>query len=632
VKIFPPRSNLLHQKYVLLKKQSTMKKYFMFTAFAAALLCYPAQTQAQTIIEGKTEVIYPTHFSLSKPLRELAPVPEEEFNSTAQKPEMKDKKLRVPFAEKTNPLAEPQGEDPAMQKTMGTNSIGAPLATWTAQNGNGTPPDPSGAAGPNHYVQAVNSYYKIYNKTGGNVAGPLTLGSLLFGSNAGDPIVMYDKFADRWVITEFDDNSNDIYIAVSQTADPTGSYYSWTFTSPAFPDYLKFSIWTDGYYMTANFGTTERLFVFERSAMLTGAASPKSINKTYSPPNAGYFFCPLAAFADGQLPPAGTPCPIVSYEDDGWGTSYDDAINIYDATVNWTASTLTIALKQSLLTSAFDASYNASWDDITQPSTTAKLDGIGGVFTYRAQYRVWSGYNTLVLNMGVKVSSTQRSIRWYELRQNQSTGSWSIYQQSTYSPDTHSRWCGSIAMDDNGSIGMGYAKASSTVSASACYTGRNSYDALNQMTYTEETAAAGSGAQTFTNRFGDYSQMSIDPSDGSILWFTGEYLVSGSQRTKVFSFRIPYNTSIDEYGNTEVNAFAQENSIVVNGNLLPTDEELVVDLFDINGKFLAGKKVTPAIGTFETQFSTNGLTTGIYLVRVGKNNTSFQRVIKVAIQ
>jgi hypothetical protein len=116
------------------------------------------------------------------------------------------------------------------------------------------------------------------------------------------------------------------------------------------------------------------------------------------------------------------------------------------------------------------------------------------------------------------------------------------------------------------------------------------------------------------------------------LWFTGEYLASGSQRTKVFSFRVPYSTSIDEYGKAEVTAFAQTGSIVVNGNLFPTDEELVVDLFDINGKLLVGKTATPAAGTFETQFSTNGLATGVYLVRVGKTNTSFQRVIKVAIQ
>jgi len=617
-----------------LKKQSTMKKCFILSAFAAAILWLPAQTQAQTNDEGKTEVFYPTNFSITKPLREMAPVPEEELNSTVQKKESDDRKLRVPFAEKTNPLAEPQGEDPVAQKIMGTNSLGAPLVSWNGQNGNGTPPDPTGAAGPNHYVQAVNCYYKVYTKTGNSVSGggPYSLGSLLFGVNDGDPIVMYDKFADRWVITQFGISGNKIFFAVSQTADPTGSYYTWQYTSTVFPDYLKFSIWTDGYYMTANFGTTERLYVFERDAMLTGAASPKSVTKTYSPPNAGYFFCPLAAYADGQLPPAGTPCPIISYEDDGWGTSYDDAINIYDASVNWAASSLTITFKQTLLTSAFDASYNSSWNDIPQPSTTSKLDGIGGVFTYRAQYRVWSGYNTLVLNMGVKVNSTQRSIRWYELRQDQSTGTWSIYQQSTYSPDTHSRWCGSIAMDDNGSIGMAYAKSSSTVSASACYTGRNSYDALNQMTYTEETAAAGSGAQTFTNRFGDYSHMSLDPTDGTILWFTGEYLASGSQRTKVFSFRVPYSTSIDEYGKAEVTAFAQTGSIVVNGNLFPTDEELVVDLFDINGKLLVGKTATPAAGTFETQFSTNGLATGVYLVRVGKTNTSFQRVIKVAIQ
>lgn len=605
---------------------------YLYLSLLSVFVLFSFNAVSQTD-DGDVEIIYPTKFIKTIPLRDMIPVEIDENLSNEPKKEMNDRKLRVPFSEKLNPDALPKGEDPAAQKIMGTNSLGAPLESWNGQNGNGTPPDPTGAAGPDHYVQAVNSYYKIYTKTGAYVTGggPYTLGSLLFGSNSGDPIVMYDKFAERWVITEFGSYTNrKIYIAVSETSDPTGSYYTYEYTSPQFPDYLKFSIWTDGYYMTSN-QTTQRVFVFEREAMLNGDASPKGMYTNYSPPKSSGFFCPLAGFADGQLPPVGTPCPIFSYEDDGWGSSYNDAINIYEMSVDWVAETATITFKQELLTDAFDASYNSSWNDITQPGTSAKLDGIGGVFTYRAQHTVWSNYNAVVLNMGVKVNSTTRSIRWYEIRQDHASGVWSVHQQGTYAPDAHSRWCGSIAMDVHGGIGLAYAKSSSSVYPSICYTARNNYDPLNQMTYTEETAAAGSGVQTFTNRFGDYTHTTIDPVDQTIFWHTGEYFISGYQRTKIFSFRIPYNASIDEYGNAEITAYDEGDFIVVKGDLLSGNDELIVDLFDINGRLLKAQMVNPISGKFESRFSVTELPTGIYLIRVGKNNTSFQRVIKVPV-
>ncbi|PLW93472.1 MAG: hypothetical protein C0592_06040 [Marinilabiliales bacterium] len=605
-----------------------MKKLLSIALILSFLPWVNVQAQEE---KSEYEVAYPTSFIVTPPLRDLEPIDPAEQNKESTK-EMRDRKLRVPFSEKTNPDALPQGEDPALQKVMGTNALGAPLEIWTGQSGNGTPPDPTGAAGTNHYVQAVNSTYKVWNKTGGSVAGPYNL-SAVVSSNAGDPIVMYDKFADRWLICSFDNYpSTNVFLAVSATNDPAGSYNLYTYSAPAFPDYLKFSIWTDGYYMTANFGYQEKVMVFERDEMIAGVASPASLTLSYNPPNGGYFFCPLAGFADGQLPAAGTKCPIFSYEDDGWSTYFDDAINIYEVTVDWGVPSGSIAFKQQLMTAPFDASYNSSWNDISQPSTSAKLDGLGGIFTYRAQHRVWTGYNSVVLNMGVKVSSSQRSIRWFELRQDQSTGNWSIYQEGTYAPDGHSRWCGSIAMDDHGGIGLAYSKASTSVSASIGYTARNSWDPLGQMTYTEEMAVNGSGAQTWTNRFGDYSHMSLDPSDGTIFWYTGEYIYSNSQRTKVFSFKIPWNASIEEYGQADVKAYNDGNSIIVTGSDLPNDEDLRLDLFDINGRLISASEVAVISGHFNSSISASELPAGVYLVRVGKEYSSFQRVIKVSVQ
>ena len=148
----------------------------------------------------------------------------------------------------------------------------------------------------------------------GNLWSPAT-------ANNGDPIVMYDKAADRWFLAQFGSSSDKkIYIAISTTSDPLGTYYTYTYTSPLFPDYLKFSVWSDGYYMTSN-QSTQKVFAFDRNAILAGTAGAKSIYTNFSPPNGGGFFCPLPGdAADGYLPAYGTPCPIFSYSDNGWGS------------------------------------------------------------------------------------------------------------------------------------------------------------------------------------------------------------------------------------------------------------------------------------------------------------------------
>lgn len=526
------------------------------------------------------------------------------------------------------------GEDVSVRQTaMGSRQAQAPIVNWLGQSGGGSyPPDPTGAAGPDNYVQAVNATnYRIYSKTGaiqftGNLNSlwsPVTNGG-------GDPIVMFDKYADRWFISQFSDSGNQIYIAISQTNDPAGAYYAYTFTSPQFPDYLKFSIWADGYYMTSN--QSPKVFCFERDQMLIGNPASRAVYDAYTPSNPVFgFYCPLPADADGQLPPAGTPCPFFAYTDNAWGGGSIDGIEILKMAVTWgTTPTAVISADAIVPLSAFDSSADPNWDDITQPGTTAKLDGGGSILEYRAPWRKWVGYNSVVLNFSVKISPTQRSTRWCELRQDQGTGIWSLMQEGTYTPDTDSRWMGSIAMDDNGSIAFCYAKSSSTISPSLCYTGRLASDPLGTMTFAEQTVVTGTGAQTGTNRFGDYSHTSLDP-DGITFWHTGEYIKSGLPATRVYSFQlVPGNLGINEsLAQPVFTVYQSENKLNFTAEKLFSNEEFVVDLFDISGKQINGKKITPTSNRFETTIDINGLAKGAYLVRVG--NSNFQRVIKTVI-
>jgi hypothetical protein len=506
---------------------------------------------AQTNIASRTEVIPCSDFHITRPLREIFaenPVIEDEPRKKAESPDRKNNRKSHFFRFDINDGPEYGNDASIIQKEGGSLPGKTPLTNWVGQTASGFRPyDPSGAAGPNHYVQMINSTtFKVHNKSTGTVILTGTLGNLWSPAtgNSGDPIVLYDKPANRWLLAQFGTQADrKIYIAISTSGDPTGSYYTYTYVSPSFPDYLKFSVWQDGYYMTSN--QPQKVFAFERSQMLVGNPASRSLYTSYAPPQGGGFFCPLAGDAsDGVLPPSGTPCPIFSYSDNAWNAAYTDAVQIYQMSVNWVPTTPTATITQAAVvnTAAFDASYDVNWNDCPQPGTTQKLDGIGGTMMYRSQWKSWAGYNTVVLNWGVKISPTQRSIMWCELRQNQSNQSWSVHQQGIYTPDTNTRWMGSIAMDNNGCIGMAYLKSnSSNIFASLCYAGRRECDPLGTLPISEVVAITGTGYQTGTNRVGDYAQTSLDP-DGITFWHTGEYMggASGSSaaRTQIFSWQI----------------------------------------------------------------------------------------------
>ncbi|HBG71662.1 MAG: hypothetical protein A2W93_06875 [Bacteroidetes bacterium GWF2_43_63] len=529
-----------------------MKKiYYLFflIAFIAISNGTEAQVQQQSQVQPQinqgSNVVYPVRCWLTKPIHELTketPWEEPDFNAKPWVSPDRKNRPRQTFIYSAADGPEYGNDSSIIQTEMGkynaTQTTKAIIKNWAGIQSTSFPPDPTGAVGPNHYIQSVNATtVRIFDKNGATIESFLM--GTLFGetSNAGDPIIMYDRFADRWFISQFG-SSNEIFIAISQTNDPTGAYYAYEYVSPQFPDYLKFSIWHDGYYMTSN-QSTDKVYVFERSVMLTGGAGARGIFQTFTTGSVSAFFVPLPAdAADNQtLPTAGTPLPFFAYYDNAWGGGVD-GIKIWNATTNWTTGVLTISAATQINTSSFDASYDPSWDDVPQPNGV-ELDGIGGVLMYRAPWRSWSGYNNVVLSWGVKIAETprQRAIMWCELRQ--ISGVWSVYQQGIYAPDTHTRWMSSATMDDNGSIGLCYAKSSTTIFPGLFYTGRLAGDPLGTMTLTETQAVAGTGSQSSYNRFGDYSHTALDP-DGITFWHTGEYVTTTSgQETRVYSFQIP---------------------------------------------------------------------------------------------
>jgi hypothetical protein len=438
------------------------------------------------------------------------------------------------------------------------------------------PPDPNGDVGPNHYVEMVNLAFAVYSKSGARLLGPVDTGTLWTGfavpdctDPSGDPVVLYDQLADRWLLTQFTTAGPTYYdcVAISTTGDPTGTYYRYAFsTGPNFPDYPKYSVWTDSYVITTReFGPT-----IEYGIGVYGLEKNKMING--QPARAVSFFIDgnnpallplvgdglLPADIDGkQKPRADAKIPLVGTQDDGggYGATFD-AVNIWDFAVKWRSTpSATLALNTQLPVASFDSIFPCaptSRDCLPQPGITDPNQYLDILSyrqraTFRLAYRNFKTYETLVTNQSVEAAPGVAGARWYEIRRTGST--YSVYQQGTYAPgDGVHRWMGSIAQDKKGDMGLGYSVVNgTTVFPGIRYTGRLAGDPLGQMTLGEGTIINGSGVQTTTNsRWGDYTAMNIDPVDDCTFWYVNEYYTAAGQasspagwQTRIASFKLP---------------------------------------------------------------------------------------------
>lgn len=605
-----------------------IKNYLLIGISCIAFSSVFGQSDAPAAVEHR----FGTFLGESMALRDYTG-PEVDFSNVMAKEGNVKENRRRPLPAKDEAIF--GGKDLVLQETYGMKASKAPIANFNGMNG-AFPPDPTGAAGPDHYVQAVNTSYRVYSKTGTPLTGTLPLSSLWAGSSSdGDPIVLYDRHADRWVVTQFQTGSNEILFAVSSTPDPTGTYYTYSYSFTSFPDYPKYSVWSDGYYMTSN-SSNKNAVAFDRTAMLAGSATASMIALNLPNFSTGYGFrSVLPADADGDLPPFGTPNYMFYFQDNLWSGVSQDVIKILKMSVDWTTpSNSTITTHQTLFPTAFNSVFTNSWDDIVQKGSTQKLDAIASVFNYRAQYIRWGSYNTVMLCNVVDVNNNNRAgIRWYELRQNDATDQFTIHQEGTYAPaGTDNRWLGSIAMDKNGMIGMGFSIAGPDRFASLAYTGRYPFDPPGVMSINEVIAVDGTSAQTGGNRFGDYAQMSLDP-DGKTFWYTGEYIgPGGSRKTRIFSFDIysTLNTEQNEILSLEMLAFQKQNQLNVQMQGITFTDELRLDLMEITGRsvWVANAKITN--GELTHSWDISSLPKGTYIVAVSGNN--FQRTQKIVIQ
>lgn len=557
-----------------------MKRILFVSALTIAVAISP-------LAASQVTVVHPEKVDLSPPLRDLP----------AAVPVAGESREINPLG--TIPRPDPEAHagaapDPVVQDffTIGDAPTTTPSPSVNVAGIGNTfgvlPPDTTGHVGPNHFVQAVNLGFAVYDKAGAIVAGfPKNINTIWTGfggscqtHNDGDPIVLHDQQADRWLISQFAVTypGTDFWqcVAVSQTADPTGAWYryayQWTTAAPhKLNDYPHFGIWPDGYYMTVNqfFGDQSGwaglgVAVFDRTQMLVGgAATMQKIDVGAVNPNYGGT---LPTDFDGdEPPPPGTPNFVAEWDNAGWIGDAVDTLRIWEVDVDW----VTPANTTFGANGAFDPDYfltpaeaafvycgvgSASRRCIPQPGGTASnnLDAIGdGRLMYRAAYRNFRSHDSLLLVQTVDADGNdttagvlQAAPRWMELR-GLAAGNPTIYQQGTYAPDSKNRWMGSAAMDRAGNIALGYslADAATTTYASVAYTSRLDDDPLGTLPQGEVVLIAGGGRQTSTsNRWGDYSTMSVDPSNDCGFWYTQEYYTATSSATwatRIGAFTMP---------------------------------------------------------------------------------------------
>ena len=447
------------------------------------------------------------------------------------------------------------------------------------------PPDTTMAVGPNHIVAWVNSQYAVFNKSGAVLLGPVNGNALFTGvggvcdtTNRGDPILQYDRLADRWFLSQFAFNTSGgsilapylQCIAVSTTNDPTGTYFRYSISfgsvSPdGFNDYGKLGVWNDAYYTAYNmFGgspaggfTGAGLCASDRTKMLAGDPGATTLcAPTASYAGGGSF---LPADMDGtQLPTDQTRGGVFMRVSTGTGE-----LRYLRLKPNFTAGTATLTNGFGGATGSFVTlspsapilpCNNAGGTCVPQPGTANKLDTLGDRLMYRLVYRNRGGVDSLIVTRSVDPDAAgvqNAQVAWYEIRNPLANPNDVVvanrpflFQNSIYNPTTTSdRWMSSMAMDKFGNMLMGYSISNAaTTKPSIAVAGRLNADAVSTL-QAEVFDTTGGGSQTGTlTRWGDYSTMQIDPADDTTFWYTTQYLAADGTfnwRTRVTSYKFP---------------------------------------------------------------------------------------------
>jgi len=417
--------------------------------------------------------------------------------------------------------------------------VAPPTLVFDAYQASGQPTDPAMAVGPNNVFVVFNTGFVIYDKAGNDVGGgqrPVT--DIFSGGGCCDLTASYDQAANRWVITYLWASNGQIQVAVSDGPNPVTTTWS-VYTIPNVQDYNKLSVWSDGYYITAN-TSGGKVWALDRAEMIAGNAS--ATYQTFNLPGivtSGFYSPQALNVSDDNMPAAGG-ATFLYLQDNAWTGVTTDHVKLWTVDVDWaTPANSTISAATELPATPFISVFDGgSFSNLTQPDGGVAIDALQATIMNQAQFRKFATHNSALFNFVIDTDASPSielaGVRWFELRQAGDNQPWTVYQEGTYTaPDGRHAWHASMVMDGVGNIAMGYTSMAGPTTpnptnfrVSSYYTGRFSGDPLNAMTVVEEIIAAGN-ANIPTLRYGDYSKIDIDPSDDATFWFINEYMKSG---------------------------------------------------------------------------------------------------------
>ncbi|MEI6059966.1 MAG: T9SS type A sorting domain-containing protein [Bacteroidota bacterium] len=613
-----------------------MKKCILSFLFALLL---GFNMSAQHPVMHTTGINYAVAHDVSPPLKVMQMLEPATQNARWEKGEIPNKFFPFYWNDKYTAVVKTNTIDPVIQDKMGLLQPIIPELNFNGivGDGNTAPSDANGAVGINYFIETVNTAFAVYTKSGALVYGPANLKTIWQGfpgnyTSDGDPIVLFDHLANRWLISQFslpNYPNGPFYelIAISQTEDPMGSWNRYAFQFSQMPDYPKLGVWPDGYYLSVNSftsGTSSWVgplaAVLERDSMLVGNLARMVFFQQGPELNSL-----IPADLDGPTSPAGTPGYFLSAVDDAMGDTADQ-LRLYELHVDWPNNAQATFSGPSIInTAAFDMNMcgNSGSGCIPQKGTSRKLEALPHYLMYRLQYRNFGAYQSMLINHSVNANGDDHAgVRWYELRK--TSNEWNIYQQGTYAPDALHRWMASIAMDVNGNIAMGYSVSGDTVFPSIGVSCRRAGDPPGLMTSLEEMIIEGTGSQLGTSRWGDYTSLSIDPADDETFWYTNQYYpVSSSMKwsTRIASFSIndlPLNAenrnipAKSPHLNCNIpNPFSTATTIRWT---LAGPCKVRIKVFDIRGKTM--KMLVDAnqeAGEHSVELNASGMAAGVYL-------------------
>ena len=505
--------------------------------------------------DENTTIQHALRFAVSAPLTELAKLPQtpqygfHEANPVRLIPKPNAGHVVDPVEQSFAPAASAY--------SIGANilGVGHGFPNYTVPD---APPDTTMAVGDTQIVQWVNVSYTVCEKTKPYTCGPSIEGNTLWSklggicstNNDGDIIAQFDVVAHRWLLTQnVFTGSYGVCVAVSTTADATGTYYLYEFpvVNSGFPDYPKWGIWPTGYFETwNNFGPGGSGFVgpvmcaYNSAKLLVGDKTAEQICHQYT------------AKEDSLLPgdrdsPTAPPAGQDEFAMGSVGDVDNSHLSLYSAHIknqsNWSKGATFTGDNNSQLIAI--ATFNPACGDnnyggdcVPQKGITDLLESLSGRLMYRFVY--WNGKTDTkqakaqhwLAIFDVAASGGQDGERWMEITapiKKVPPTALSVYQQGTYAPDGVWRWMGSVARDKVGNILVGYSKSCGDTCAGGTATypsiaiaGRKVSDGLGTLEH-EVKVVAGTGSQPDTsNRWGDYSSMRIDQ-DGCTFWYTQQY-------------------------------------------------------------------------------------------------------------